>query len=79
VLVDSQSPYTFHQPAYRRAVSSIEEDDIMSSTSHGGPRSEGEEDVEDEESQRRIEQEMERREVSIVTVPKRRLWIANPS
>ena len=37
-------------------------------------------DDEDEETrQHRIEDEMNRRDVSIVTVPKRKLWIANPS
>jgi len=37
-------------------------------------------DDEDEETrQRRIEGEMNRRDVSIVTVPKRKLWIANPT
>ncbi|OCB87543.1 hypothetical protein A7U60_g5448 [Sanghuangporus baumii] len=74
---DSRNPYTFHQPPVRRAVST-QEDDLLSSSTHGYPRSD--EDDEDEETQqRRIEEEMARRDVSIVTVPKRRLWITNPS
>ncbi|EJD01377.1 uncharacterized protein FOMMEDRAFT_21769 [Fomitiporia mediterranea MF3/22] len=74
---EPRSPYTFHQPPVRRAVSTQEED-LLSSNSHGGHRFDG--DDEDEETQqRRIEEEMARRDVSIVTVPKRKLWITNPS
>ncbi|KAH7929432.1 hypothetical protein BV22DRAFT_1080880 [Leucogyrophana mollusca] len=73
---DTRGPY-LHQPPYRPAG----HDDV--STSHGGPRSvetdDDDEDVDEETRQRRIEEEMGRREVSIVTVPKRRLWITNPS
>lgn len=60
-------PY-IHQPSHRtlpsdRQARSAEDDD----------------DDEDEDTrQRRMEREMERREVSIVTVPKRKLWITNP-
>ncbi|KAH7914369.1 hypothetical protein BJ138DRAFT_1123641 [Hygrophoropsis aurantiaca] len=72
---DTRGPY-LHQPLYRPAG----HDDV--STSHG-PRSvetdDDDEDVDEETRQRRIEEEMGRREVSIVTVPKRRLWITNPS
>lgn len=65
-------PY-IHQPLFRRALSS-HEDDILSSENH-------DDDGDDDEHarQRRIEQEMDRRDVSIVTVPKRKLWITNPS
>lgn len=55
------------------------------SVSHEGPRSmtsaeeETDEEVDDETRQRNIEDEMSRREVSIVTVPRRKLWITNPS
>ncbi|KAG1755705.1 hypothetical protein EDB19DRAFT_1924969 [Suillus lakei] len=42
-------------------------------------RAHDDEDLDEETRQRRIEEEMGRREVSIVTVPKRRLWITNPS
>lgn len=78
---DTRSPYTFHQPSYRRALSSNHNDEhISSSSSHAFPRSIDAIDDEDEETQqRRIEQEMDRRDVSIVTVPKRKLWITNPN
>ena len=46
--------------------------------SSDGNRSE-DDDEDDELQQRRIEQEMERRDVSIVTVPKRKLFLTNPS
>lgn len=69
----SRSPYTYHQPTFRRALSPHEDDMFSESGQHY-------EDDEDEATQqRRIEEEMGRREVSIITVPKRKLWIANPS
>ncbi|KAG0709621.1 hypothetical protein DFH29DRAFT_841147 [Suillus ampliporus] len=74
---DTRGPY-LHEPPYRAARG---HDDV--STSIGGPRSVetdyDDDDVDEEARQRRIEEEMGRREVSIVTVPKRRLWITNPS
>ncbi|KAG2367392.1 hypothetical protein BDR07DRAFT_1351366 [Suillus spraguei] len=74
---DTRGPY-LHEPPYRAARA---HDDV--STTIGGPRSVetdyDEEDLDEETRQRRIEEEMGRREVSIVTVPKRRLWITNPS
>ncbi|KAI0268202.1 hypothetical protein BC834DRAFT_681144 [Gloeopeniophorella convolvens] len=73
---ETRSPY-LHQPLFHTAP----EDDIHS-TSHAGLRSETEEVESDEDEdtrQRRIEDEMARRDVSIVTVPKRKLWVANPS
>ncbi|KAG2118758.1 uncharacterized protein F5147DRAFT_666661 [Suillus discolor] len=74
---DTRGPY-LHEPPYRAARA---HDDV--STTIGGPRSVetdyDEEDVDEETRQRRIEEEMGRREVSIVTVPKRKLWITNPS
>jgi hypothetical protein len=57
------------------------EDDLHSS-SYAGLRSEPEEtssDEDEETRQRRIEDEIARRDVSIVTVPKRKLWVVNPS
>jgi hypothetical protein len=73
---EARSPYlhqqSFHAPA---------EDDFQSA-SYAGLRSEPEEieSEEDEETrQRRIEDEMGRRDVSIVTVPRRKLWVVNPS
>lgn len=78
---EPRGPYRYHQPAYRRVASSGHEDEVGSSNTHGFPLSvENDYDDEDEETQqRRIEQEMDRREVSIITVPKRKLWITNPS
>jgi hypothetical protein len=52
------------------------------SISHGAHRtSEADDhsDIDEDMRQRTIEDEMGRREVSIVTIPKRKLWIANPS
>ncbi|KZT24519.1 hypothetical protein NEOLEDRAFT_1067266 [Neolentinus lepideus HHB14362 ss-1] len=73
---DTRGPY-IHQPQLWHVA------DDYASTSHVGPRStEDDYDDEDEDEdtrQRRMEDEMARREVSIVTVPKRRLWITNPS
>ncbi|KLO10239.1 hypothetical protein SCHPADRAFT_856821 [Schizopora paradoxa] len=69
---DSRGGPYIHQPLFRTALST-HEDDPLSSEGH-------EDDDEDENArQRRIEQEMDRRDVSIVTVPKRKLWITNPS
>lgn len=76
---EPRGPY-LHQPPYRTA----HEDDYYS-TSHGGHRSdateaeEAESEEDDDTRQRRMEGEMGRRDVSIVTVPKRKLWITNPS
>jgi len=73
---DNRGPY-LHEPPYRTAG----HDEL--STTVGGARSVetdyDDEDVDEETRQRRMEEEMGRREVSIVTVPKRRLWITNPS
>lgn len=75
---NSASPY-LHQPNYHATPC-----DTLS-VSHEGPRSmasaeeDTDEDVDDETRQRNIEDEMSRREVSIVTVPRRKLWITNPS
>jgi len=74
--VPNPSPYV-HQPPYRIASTAI---DAMS---HLSPRSietsDFDEDVDDDTRQRIMEEELGRRDVSIVTVPKRKLWIANPS
>ncbi|KAJ7591083.1 hypothetical protein C8J56DRAFT_1003660 [Mycena floridula] len=61
----NQGPY-YHQPAFR------------ATEPFDGPRS-AESPEEDEEEEEEVERQMDRREVSIVTVPKRRLWIVNPS
>lgn len=75
----TQGPY-LHQPPYRTAYT------VDDGSTHGNaePRAVDPDDDDDEEdehaSQTRIEEEMGRRDVSIVTsVPKRKLWITNPS
>ncbi|KAI0068702.1 hypothetical protein BV25DRAFT_1817611 [Artomyces pyxidatus] len=71
---EGRGPY-LHQPPFQAAP---HEEDVYS-TSHG-PLSDGEVSEEDEDTrQRRIEDEIGRRDVSIITVPKRKLWITNPS
>lgn len=68
-------PY-LHQPPYRTATT----DEY--SYSPADPRSieaDDDDDIDEVTRQRMIEEEMDRREVSIVTVPKRKLWVANPS
>jgi len=74
-LQPSPGPYV-HQPPYHTAPP----DDT--SISHGARRSsesDTHDDTDEDSRQRTIEDEMGRREVSIVTIPKRKLWIANPS
>ncbi|KAF9451711.1 hypothetical protein P691DRAFT_796346 [Macrolepiota fuliginosa MF-IS2] len=73
--LQNTGPY-LHQPLYRTTAT----DEY--STSHMGPRSveaDGDDEIDEITRQRRIEEEMDRREVSIVTMPKRRLWVTNPS
>ncbi|KAI6047196.1 hypothetical protein EDC04DRAFT_2556513 [Pisolithus marmoratus] len=73
---DVRGPY-LHHPPYRTAAP----DDF--SMTPMGPRSvetdDDDDDIDEVTRQRQIEEEMGRREVSIVTVPKRRLWVTNPS
>jgi|ERR1700722_1356630 len=74
----SNGPYV-HRPPYRATFLSGQDDVVPV-----GPRSvetdSDDNDDEDEDTRQRvIEDEMGRREVSIVTVPKRKLCIANPS
>jgi len=75
--IDARGPYVHHQPPFRVAGT-----DEMS-TLHGALRSaengdEDEEDIHEDIRQQRIEDEMARREVSIITVPRKKLWITNP-
>ncbi|KAI9001435.1 hypothetical protein BD414DRAFT_574874 [Trametes punicea] len=76
---EGRGPYQHHQPPYRAALSA--EHDYPTSLSHGhGSPDVDDDDEEDEDTrQRRIEEELSRREVSIVTVPKRRLYVLNPN
>jgi len=70
-------PYTYHQPPYRR-VEPLSDSERGSRFSRQ-PQSamSDEEDEDDDDRQRQMEIEMARREVSVITVPKRRLVIAN--
>ncbi|PCH41163.1 hypothetical protein WOLCODRAFT_137227 [Wolfiporia cocos MD-104 SS10] len=76
---EHRGPYQHHQPPYR-ATHSTGLDDYPTSISHGHGTTDIDEDDEDDEDtrQRRIEEEMSRRDVSIVTVPKRKLFLTNP-
>ncbi|KAG6900977.1 hypothetical protein C0993_004415 [Termitomyces sp. T159_Od127] len=69
-------PYA-HQPLYRLATAA---DEI--SSCQDAPRStetDGhEDDLDDDTRQRIIEEEIGRRDVSIITIPRRKLWIVNP-
>ncbi|KAF9075845.1 hypothetical protein BDP27DRAFT_1314598 [Rhodocollybia butyracea] len=69
----TQGPY-YHEPPFHAASTDL---------SHGGARSTEPDDDEDDDDedvrQQRIESEMDRREILTVTVPRRRLWIANPT
>lgn len=69
-------PYQ-HQPSYRTAY----ESEYPTSISHAGHTMEEDaaSDDDDDTRQRRIEDEMSRRDISIVTVPRRKLMIRNPS
>lgn len=73
---DARGPY-LHHPPYRAAAPDDFSMNLM------GPRSvetdDDDDDIDEVTRQRQIEEEMGRREVSIVTVPKRRLWVTNPS
>ncbi|CAL1700948.1 unnamed protein product [Somion occarium] len=72
-----QGPYQHHQPPYR----AVPHDGDYPTSSHGhdGLGVDDYDDGEDDETrQRRIEEEMSRREVSIVTVPRRKLYLTNP-
>lgn len=78
----SSGPY-LNSPPFRSAALQEEDGYVASRHGHLSSEAEGDEDAdtdEDEDArQRRIEEEMSRREVSIVTVPKRKLWVVNPS
>ncbi|KAF9495666.1 hypothetical protein BDN71DRAFT_1447071 [Pleurotus eryngii] len=69
---DNRGPYVHHQPTYRVAPSDY---------SHGPRSVETDDDIDEDDDarQRQMEEEMSRRDVSIVTVPRRKLWITNPS
>ena len=76
--MNEEGPYIYHRPPYRL---STHADEL--SYAHAAPMSVdtdgNDDDIDEDTRQRAIEEEMERRDVSIVTVPRRKLWIANPS
>jgi hypothetical protein len=69
-------PY-FHHPPYHATV--VSDDASISHGAHRSSETDDHDDIDEDMRQRTIEDEMGRREVSIVTIPKRKLWIANPS
>lgn len=75
----TQGPYTHHRPTYRV----VTHPDELSYSQHASPLSadtdDNDDDMDEDTRQRAIEEEMDRREVSIVTVPRRKLAVANPS
>ncbi|KAI0775932.1 hypothetical protein BD413DRAFT_602462 [Trametes elegans] len=78
---DGRGPYQHHQPPYR-ATLAAEHDYPPSSLSHHGhgvPDVDDDDEEDEDTRQRRIEEELSRRDVSIVTVPKRRLYVLNPN
>ncbi|KAG5636614.1 hypothetical protein H0H81_007411 [Sphagnurus paluster] len=70
-------PYTHHEPPFHVTVGPDN-----TSIPHADPQSvekdDVDDDIDDQTRQSIIEGEMGRRDVSIVTIPKRKLWIANP-
>lgn len=78
VLTEPRSPYLHHQPPFRATYTPGLDDDPQSPRPVESP--EDFDDDEDEDTrQRRMEDEMNRRDVSIVTVPRRKLYLTNPS
>lgn len=75
VLHTPASPYTHHQPLFRTAAVS----DNVSITIQSVETDAHNDDVDEFTAQRMMEEEMGRRDVSIITIPKRKLWVANPS
>ena len=74
---DGRGPYHHHQPPYRAASAGLDHDYPMATTLGHDVDDDDEED--EDTRQRRIEEELNRRDVSIVTVPKRRLYLLNPT
>lgn len=74
-----RSPYVHHQPQFSVAHTGTGVDEMSVLQPRSVETDEEDDDVDDETRQRQIEEEMERRDVHIVTVPKRKLRITNPS
>jgi hypothetical protein len=76
----SAGPYRHHQPRVRPASTLLDEQShLHSPLSVGTDDNDDDDDMDEDTRQRLIEEEMERRDVSIVTVPRRKLVLANPS
>ncbi|KAK2466201.1 hypothetical protein APHAL10511_001843 [Amanita phalloides] len=67
-------PY-LHHPPYRHAT----REEIAQARPLSMTTDDEDDNVDEDTRQRMIEEEMERRDVSIVTIPRRKLWITNPS
>ncbi|KAF5322272.1 hypothetical protein D9619_001142 [Psilocybe cf. subviscida] len=73
-------PYRYHRPPVRPASTGLDEQShLHSPLSVGTDDNDDDDDMDEDTRQRLIEEEMERRDVSIVTVPRRKLVLANPS
>lgn len=79
VAAQGQGPYSHHRAPFRLS----SQPDELSYLHHASPSAadtdDNDDDIDENARQRAIEEEMDRREVSIVTVPRRKLAIANPS
>jgi hypothetical protein len=78
VLTESRSPYLHHQPLFRATYSPGLDEDPPSARPADSPE-DFDNDEDEDTRQRRMEDEMNRRDVSIVTVPRRKLYLTNPS
>ncbi|CAA7259749.1 unnamed protein product [Cyclocybe aegerita] len=76
-LAPGQNPYTHHRPPFRPSTQVDELPHALASPTEADD--DDDDDIDDETRQRLIEEEMERRDVSVITVPRRKLQIANPS
>lgn len=73
-------PYRHHRPSVRPASTILDEQShLHSPLTVGTDDNDDDDDMDEDTRQRLIEEEMERRDVSIVTVPRRKLILVNPS
>ena len=73
-LSPHEGPY-LHQPTFRVAT----REELSFARPLSVTTDDDDDNIDEDTRQRMIEEEMERRDVSIVTVPRRRLLVANPS
>ncbi|KAF9476458.1 hypothetical protein BDN70DRAFT_882353 [Pholiota conissans] len=74
--IPEPGPYAHHRPPFR---ASAQLDEIPLAQASPGSDDNDDDDIDEDTRQRLIEEEMERRDVSIVTVPRRKLYLTNPS